>query len=260
MFGSIIKGIAGIAGAILPLLTGGALGARKDGGSSRYNVGDIGFYPHSGKLYAQNLGDAELGMAFAQTGEEDGRLITRTEYYPVDAGGHVDVTAELIRDYPVGRLTVADTDAEINSRVGPLKILAISVSAVAVGVAIRVAGELKVGVYKVAGPDATGWEIRVGNPTPLTGFQFDATLTDAHGATAAVSATAQKDVVAAAPDEGYTETIPIPDGFDADPIIETLDFRAKMPLSAFFALTAEGRAKVRSGPPPWEQAPASDSL
>ncbi len=248
---TIVGPIVAIASKVLPLLLGGILQDAKSS-SQVYRLGNIAWFPHSGKLYAQNVGNNEASLQFsvveAAVSGAPGATFSSTLYQPLAVSGSVDVS-DALTDYQDGSLAIgteADTILPPAAMGGLRRAIAFSICSLSAATSVKLVGEV---FFSVERNIQNGlYEIRFGskNPFDFSEWEVEAKVTNMTDITVSVGANVGKHQVLNEVQSSLI--IELPEGFElTPPIIKQLVFNITVPQDYYEEVTAERRRLVRMG-------------
>ncbi len=246
---TIFSPVVSIASKVLPLLLGGLFQDAKSS-SQVYQIGNIAWYPHSGRLYAQNVGNNEASLQFsvvdAVVSGLPGAATTTTVYQPLPISGAYDATDDLM-SLQDGCLTIGTAaDASLPPELGGdlERAIAFGIKCLSLGLLVQLIGSVRISVKKdsVNGNYFIWFENT--DPIPFDSWQILATVTNQEGQSVIVESIAAKHD---ALNESNNFSMNLPAGFDLSPFVSELTLDIKVPNSFYQEMTAERRRLVRMG-------------
>ena len=189
-------------------------------------LGPIKISVEGDQIYATNLGDQPKDVIFSVTDSSRGAMRNTNEFYTIDHGTGINLTRFVLSAFQDGLVSVANTGVQLDAANSFVRNLGLSARLISVGLAVRIAGEFHFTVQK---EDGSRSKIVFGNSNPFDLKSINAILEGAGGAKANISLNANEPQVAFnAATSLYEVSVKLPDGFDPEPLISSIDLQVRI--------------------------------
>ena len=220
----VVKDVAKVGAEILPIV----LDNMASGTQSKQTVplGPIKVSEDGDQIYATNLGDQPKDVIFSVTNSTGGAMRNTNEIYNIEHGTSIVLPRFVLAAFKDGLVSVANSGKYQSSSNSFVRNLGLSARLISVGLAVRIAGEFHFTVQKEDGSQS---KIVFGNSNPFDLKSINAILEGAGGAKANISLNANEPQVAFnAATSLYEVSVKLPDGFDPEPLISSIDLQVRI--------------------------------
>ena len=220
----VVKDVAKVGAEILPIV----LNNMPTGTQSQKTVplGPIKVSVDGDQIYATNLGDQPKDVIFSVTNFTGGAMRNTNEIYNIEHGTSIVLPRFVLAAFKDGLVSVANSGKYQSSSNSFVRNLGLSARLISVGLAVRIAGEFHFTIQKGDGSQS---RIVFGNSNPFDLKSINAILEGTGGAKANITLNSDKpEVTYNATTSVYEASVNLPDGFDPEPLISSIDLQVRI--------------------------------
>ena len=220
----VVKDVAKVGAEILPIV----LDNMATGSQSKQTVplGPIKVSVDGDQIYATNLGDQPKDVIFSVTNSTGGAMRNTNEIYNIEHGTSIVLPRFVLAAFQDGLFSVANSGRYQDASSTFVRNLGLSARLISVGLAVRIAGEFHFTIQKEDGSQS---RIVFGNSNPFDLKSINAILEGTGGAKVNITLNSDKsEVTYNAQTSFYEASVNLPDGFDPEPLISSIDLQVQI--------------------------------
>jgi len=220
----VVKDVAKVGAEILPIV----LDNMATGSQSKQTVplGPIKVSVEGDQIYATNLGNQPKDVIFSVTNSTGGAMRNTNEIYNIEHGTSIVLPRFVLAAFKDGLVSVANSGRYQDASSSFVRNLGLSARLISVGLAVRIAGEFHFTIQKEDGSQS---RIVFGNSNPFDLKSINAFLEGTGGAKANITLNSDKsEVTYNAQTSFYEASVNLPDGFDPEPLISSIDLQVQI--------------------------------
>ena len=220
----VVKDVAKVGAEILPIvLDNMAMGMQS---KQTVPLGPIKVSVDGDQIYATNLGDQPEDVIFSVTNSTGGAMRNTNEIYHIEHGTSIVLPRFVLAAFKDGLVSVANSGKYQSASNSFVRNLGLSARLISVGLAVRIAGEFHFTIQKGYGTQS---RIVFGNSNPFDLRSINAILEGTGGAKANITLNSDNsDVTHNAETSLYEASVNLPDGFDPEPLISSIDLQVQI--------------------------------